>query len=488
MIGSLLLAAALLTPGRHAVGFRTLYAVDETRQWVVDAKSGSLGRPIRLSIWYPAAEAKKHLRFRDYVDLEARDAVFRQLAERHRKLLGRVVPAPTELQRLMNEPVAASASPPPARGKFPLVVYEPGLNESWQHANFVLAEHLASHGYVFVEVSQLPPTNLRRRLGTNASDVQTLVRDLEFARATAAALPFVDGQRTAFAGHSMGGVAALLAAMRTPSADAVVGLDASYGVKQFSALASGSPDFAPRHFGTPLLDLRRRNDEFDPAAIDALRHADRVVVQFDRMAHADFTSFPIVATLVKTDIEGRRAEDVAEDYQAVVRLVKAFLDERLGGGAGATRRVLESLRPEQGAATVTGAVAPPLRYEEQWGRMAKTDGFDAALAELRKEQRANPGEEVVSEARLTSVGYGFIEDGDAATAVSVFRLVVEAFPTSANAYDSLADGYLAANDAAGARRAYEEVLRVLPLDDRASPEQKASLKKTAETKLRELPH
>ncbi len=52
----------------------------------------------------------------------------------------------------------------------------------------------------------------------------------------------------------------------------------------------------------------------------------------------------------------------------------------------------------------------------------------------------------------------------------------ESNPTHANPWDSLADGYLAAADTAGAVDAYRKVLEAIPLDTDADPAALASLK------------
>src|SRR5947207_6710081 len=62
-----------LQPGRYAVGFRVLYRHDRTRKWRpskshLNRAASDKGRPIRLSVWYPAVPAKgaKAMRYGDY--------------------------------------------------------------------------------------------------------------------------------------------------------------------------------------------------------------------------------------------------------------------------------------------------------------------------------------------------------------------------------------------------------------------------------------
>jgi hypothetical protein len=65
----------------------------------------------------------------------------------------------------------------------------------------------------------------------------------------------------------------------------------------------------------------------------------------------------------------------------------------------------------------------------------------------------------------------------------LFRLNVEAYPTSANAHDSLADGYIANGQIALA--AEEKCLELLPADT-INPQFKAALRQVAEQKIAKL--
>jgi hypothetical protein len=59
-------------------------------------------------------------------------------------------------------------------------------------------------------------------------------------------------------------------------------------------------------------------------------------------------------------------------------------------------------------------------------------------------------------------------------------LNTELRPTSANAYDSLADARIAAGDRKGAAEAYRKALAALPGDTRASDALKAQVRANAE--------
>jgi tetratricopeptide (TPR) repeat protein len=69
---------------------------------------------------------------------------------------------------------------------------------------------------------------------------------------------------------------------------------------------------------------------------------------------------------------------------------------------------------------------------------------------------------VSSEAPMNSFGYALLERKRIADAITVFQLNVEAYPRSANVYDSLGDAYQAAGRKDDAIKAYEKALSIDP--------------------------
>jgi Flp pilus assembly protein TadD len=66
-----------------------------------------------------------------------------------------------------------------------------------------------------------------------------------------------------------------------------------------------------------------------------------------------------------------------------------------------------------------------------------------------------------------------LEKKDAPAAIRVFMLNAQAFPNSANVWDSLADAYMRAGDMKAAKRNYEKSLKLDPRNESA----RANLKK-----------
>lgn len=485
-----------LEPGRYKVGFRTLYASDATRPWL-PAETGPAAadrrpaRPVRISLWYPAvpAAAARPMAYRDYVELPPPPAGFerldRALAARNLAALRQIVPAPDALATLFATPTAAYRDAPPHPGSFALIVYVSGLNESGQHANHVLAEYLASRGFVVAALPQVGTAPARLRLGINPVDLETQVRDVEFAAAELRALSFV-GPRWAIIGHSMGGIVGLVTQARNPDLSAVVGLDASWGSRPLQSSLTGSLYFRAERMRVPLLDLRRADPPADFSVIEALLHSERRIGEYPGIAHGDFTSFPMTAALVPTGIQGRTAEVAQRGYLHVVRATADFLQATLDGG-----------RDDDGVAedgddagvvrwrTLAALPAPPT--EEALARMIVDDGVAAALAAWRRFQPGEADRPPLNERLLLSIGYDYLEPGaDPSQAAEIFRFLTEIRPGSADYLDSLAEAYIASGRTELAVQACLRVLAVVDADASLGAEQKAQLRDTAAQRLRDL--
>lgn len=109
--------------------------------------------------------------------------------------------------------------------------------------------------------------------------------------------------------------------------------------------------------------------------------------------------------------------------------------------------------------------------KRQHGRAAVLLAFrDGGIEEGRKRYRALReayGEDAFPEFNLNNLGYALLRGGKAVEAVAAFTLAVEAFPGSANAYDSLGEAYAAAGDTTRAIASYERSLQLNPQNQNA---------------------
>jgi hypothetical protein len=91
-----------------------------------------------------------------------------------------------------------------------------------------------------------------------------------------------------------------------------------------------------------------------------------------------------------------------------------------------------------------------------------SSGIDAAERQYRDLKVAAPTTYNFDESELNSLGYKFIRKYKFKEAIRIFQLNVEAYPKSANTYDSLAEGYMDDGENALAIANYQKSLQLNP--------------------------
>lgn len=496
-----------LSPGPYAVGFRAVYAFDRSRTWRVTRgyekgfSPDPDGRPIRVSVWYPAtvSPGSERMRYEDYITLPAPKEfadLESAMERRDRTIAGLSVP-PERLRELLATPVNAHLDAPPAQGRFPLILHFGGLSDTATINLFVMAEFLASHGYVVATVPLLGPTNEQTPQSLSPADIEATVRDMEFAWSLLRGQSDVDNLKLGVMGHSLGGVEALIFAMRNANVSAAVGLDGTYGFAGSSArLLTNSFDYAPQKMRAALLDLRRPDGDqgstLDLSAVHAFRYADRTFITVHKMHHSDFTSFATVAEEFHlgspgwVERFGWTRETGYRGYQLVCEMVRDFFDEKLKGDRGGTRRLAADVARADGGAMDFEPAGPSPPSPREFADLIARRGFDSAVAVVERYRGSVPIETVVSESAFNSLGYSLIGEKRFAEAVGVLRLVTYVYPRSANAEDSLGDAYLAAGEKEMARAAFQKALELVADDPRFDAEGKKSFARDEQSKIEQL--
>ncbi|AGC47011.1 beta-lactamase [Myxococcus stipitatus DSM 14675] len=492
-----------LTPGPHAVGYKVLYRFDTSRTWAETRPYGKTfspdlqGRPLRISIWYPASRAQgKTLRFEDYYRAGAAPKGFEdveaQVPERdggtYRGNFGDAYAV------LAATPVNASMNAPAAKGRFPVVLTTGGQG-ALLTTNSTLAEYLASHGYVVVTVFTLGRSQGQPSLGLAPSEVAITVRDFEFTASVVRDLPNVDASRLAMVGHSMGGSAAVLFAMQNTNVSAVVGLDGTYGFPNPPAepgilSVTEGYHYAPGRMQAALLDLRRQQPFIDLGAVRAFRHSERYLMTLAQTQHSSFTTGAMHHALALSEIEPNAAgitrRSSGEGFYWSCGVVQAFLDLQLKADPRGLDRMKQAVETNS-RATLTqepamAARPPPATVFAQ----LEEQGLDAVIKAVEQFRRELPEEPVVEEAVFNERGYALLGQKKAEQAVRVFQLVAHFYPQSANAADSLGDAYVAAGQKEQARASFGRAIELAPADASLNNESRASLLTESARKLERL--
>src|SRR5215472_1282298 len=118
-------------------------------------------------------------------------------------------------------------------------------------------------------------------------------------------------------------------------------------------------------------------------------------------------------------------------------------------------------------------------------KIMETSGWEKAEQAYNDDRKKNTDSDLLNESALNSMGYTFLRQKKNSNAISVFELATKNYPNSANAYDSLADGYLAASQPQLAIAASQKEMALVQGDPNLKPEQKKQLLEIAQKRIAE---
>lgn len=226
-------------------------------------------------------------------------------------------------------------------------------------------------------------------------------------------------------------------------------------------LLSGGPDVAGvnyivHHPEVPIFTAGAADDEYDPTTLDLMEF----LSELSANPRSTFVGFQ----------DGRHGTEIFGPHPELVRQIVAFFADTLISSP------VDSKAP----------VNPRKSQASEFWVMANQPGEATRAARFFHDAReGNPKAFVVPEFLMNLLGYSHLQAGDAEAALTLFKLNTEAYPNSANAEDSLSDGYLAAGQKDLAIAAERRCLDLLP-SDTANSDFKAALRKHAEEKMRKL--
>jgi pimeloyl-ACP methyl ester carboxylesterase len=130
------------------------------------------------------------------------------------------------------------------------------------------------------------------------------------------------------------------------------------------------------------------------------------------------------------------------------------------------------------------ASTKPSPAEAFWTMLTAPGGVAKARQAFDENRRAGKRDVLFPEGEMNRYGYQLLQGGNAKDALEVFKLNVDAYPSSANTHDSLSDAWLALGNREEALKHAGKALEILPKDPEASEELKALVRESAERKIR----
>jgi tetratricopeptide (TPR) repeat protein len=471
----------VLESGPHAVGFRIVTHDDASRPTAANRV-----RPLRMHVWYPAAAGGARLTVGDYLQIAGPQAAT------HRQDLPRTMGltlTDAEWTQYTGFALLATRDVAPAAGQFPLIV---GMYRA--PSVVASAEHLASHGYVVAFVERQPRESvLAEGLVREGLILGEYVRDMQVAVARLRQEPFVDPARLGAHGFSGDGLAQTVFAMRHPDVRAVSLLEVGWlspaQVSSYSAMPAYDPLAMRAAVFYAYSENLGRNSLEHISELTGMRYGPRSLLYLGepRMTHLDFVTEGLVLTQTLARREAARPA-LTRMSQAMHRYQLTFFDAYLKGDAAATARLSELPVPKSGGALVElthlPAIVPALTRAE-FQNLVDTD-ITKALARAREDLARDPRAAVFDQVWLNATGYALIPRKLHDRAIAVFTIMTEAYPRSADAFDSYSEALEGAGRRAEALAAAEKALALLPGDTTVAAPQRAPLEAALRARVARL--
>lgn len=469
--------------GSYNVGFTHYTTVDSTRTYTrwKDYSNAIHHRPILVSIWYPANGTNKSepLYIKDYLNIVAEEEEWEGLPEHYLLEWFSYLPSTLENEQHLNIKTNAHQDAPAVNGKFPVVIYAPGLHRS-SIENFVMCEYLASQGYVVI-ASPSRGTEIRTFQGSTSKNLETQARDILFLIKEAQIMEQVDAEKIATMGFSFGGLSNVLAQMQNEHIDATICLDGS--VKYQYDTLKQSPFFDLNKVDVPFIHMAQKEipkevletDNIDPSLntdflfYDEITKSDAYKLQFNELTHLNFNSLSI---LFEHRDKRQDSSDVQimSSYQLLTTYVLNFLNAYLKKDAQALAYLQES--PESKSASV-GHIsvemkkALPVVFDfNDFHDMAIAQDYNHLKALHKKVLSEHPLVEI-PEGKLNYIGLQLAYHKDLEASIRLYKFAVYLYPTSGNLYDSLAETYMLQGDTKNAITSFKKSLTLDPENENA---------------------
>ena len=314
-----------LTPGQYRVGF-------------LSSTLPSAPHALQVSVWYPAATGGKQMHYRDYLTLNLTEGGGTPTPEDKKKALDDAKSFLTtngvsaaSADSLINTPMYAFANAHTATGKFPLVFVMQGNGQS-ASAQAVLAEFLASHGYV---VATIP--SITRLTGTMQSEneigpkAEEEEADIERAMNSLAEWPNIERSvAPSFVAHSFGARSALMYSLHHPVA-ALVSLEGGIGTATGQEAMVNSRLIDLKLNAPPVLHFYEVNDDRavpDFRLLKSLHTRDLQTVRLESLRHVHFSSDGFASVMLPDMAKVTKAgPGLAQDVVAYAKQTLAYLDQ-----------------------------------------------------------------------------------------------------------------------------------------------------------------
>lgn len=468
--------------GKYDVGFKHYIRYDSTRTYerLTDWNKKATARPIPISLWFPSQKQTQNsqMTIENYMVVLKKEEEWEVLP--NERILEWFYYSNSDKNKShLKEKVNAINNAKPFQAKFPVVIYSPSYQAS-SVENFALCEFLASQGFIVIS-SPSRGTENRFLDGGTTRDIETQARDIQFLINEIGHQAFADVNNLAVIGFSFGGISNVLAQMMDKRIKAIICLDGAIKY-QFQKIQS-SPYFNLSKVDVPFIFMSQKDipaevmkeDKIDSTLntkfefYDSVKYSNAYYLKFNNMTHSYFSSMGVI--FQDRDIRQDKSDtEIMESYKWVniytLNFVNAFLNNQ-----SKAKQFLENQPAENGVIGETilkkskEPILKPFSFED-FNLLAIKQNYnnlDSIYKAIIKERPSFKFEEwKANTLGLTLLFKTRIQEG-----INVLMLNTVLFPHSANAHDSLGEGYLIAGDKKNATESFKNSLKFDPKNQNA---------------------
>lgn len=451
-----------LKHGTYTVGFKHYQKIDATRTYtrVFDWTTKSIPRPIPISVWYPSSETSTNkTTILSYLEIFKSEEEWEYLPNKHILNWFKFPQNTTHNKAILTHKTNAFINSKAVKGTFPVIIYAPSLEAS-SIENFALCEYLASHGYIVIS-SPSRGAETKNFTGGAPKNMEAQARDIEFLILEALTFPNAATERIATMGFSFGGLSNVLVQMRNRNIKAIVSLDGSIRYNYKTLKTSPFADIAK--VDVPFIHLAQKDipetvlkeDKIDPKLnyefefYDRLVHSNAYKLKFHNLTHDNFSSLGILFK-PRDKRQDKSDEKILASYKLVSNYILHFLNAYLKNNQ-ASLKFLQNTPEQNGISsrvlskTLKKALEKPFTFQH-FNDLAAEQNYKN-LKNLHKKVLQKHSTLELTEWKLNNLGLQLIFNPKTSQqGILVFQFATYLYPTSANLFDSLAEGYLFVGD------------------------------------------
>ena len=342
-----------LVLGDYAVGYKTLFTYDQTRNGVpysdwdgnlTHNHKPDLGRQFQINVWYPAEHGSGgQIDYSHYVYLRGRQTDFgvsegqeteaKQTFIEQTQGLGNVtigVLGSTKedftnehLDKLLGLEVYGRLEANPVQEKFPVVIYPNGGSPAFQS---ITCEYLASHGYVVVAFT--PKGRFSSGMEVSTIGLEVAVDDFEFVLGKVSEEPNVDMDNVAILANAISSSVGAAAISRNDKLKALISLEGGLPSAFEQGLLNESVFYLPENLTAPILIIYSSHPSIDPEYTFQLKYADRYYARFPNMSEFVMLNYGMFDAFVP-NILGEHKGDTQKGFEEAHQLILRFLDQKI---------------------------------------------------------------------------------------------------------------------------------------------------------------